>query len=385
MPLVSLQLRLCSRRDPRRIAPGRPGQPAALGVPPRDRPVRRPHLGASRRPRPPRADRRRPSDSRTAIRESRKAIRAAKDDPDSLFADENPRLLAVGQRIPLPSGPRRRPPPIPVDVSRSLEQLFERVDVRHRPRPRALRSERRVGGPSPLALAERRDVPRARREGALDPGGADARRDVLRADRRADGEQRGDRGSDRALLPGRLRADPSRARQGRAGAGAGARGPAPHRPLRRGGAGSAAALPARAAPPARRPRLGGGDLVRRAHRPARAGQPQAARAPAAASARATASRPQALAGADICVPRFGRGPAGAARRSRRARGRRDAGRLPPRALPGDRRRRRARPDLPGRRLADPGGPDRAAGTDPALRERLRERGGSPARRATGAR
>jgi len=69
-----------------------------------------------------------PSDSRTAIRESRRAISAAKDDPDSLFADENPRLLAVGQRIPLPSGPRRRPPPIPVDVSRSLEQLFERVE-----------------------------------------------------------------------------------------------------------------------------------------------------------------------------------------------------------------------------------------------------------------
>ena len=69
-----------------------------------------------------------PSDSRTAIRESRRAIRAAKDDPDSLFAAENPRLLAIGQRIPLPSGPRRRPPPIPVDVSRSLEQLFERAE-----------------------------------------------------------------------------------------------------------------------------------------------------------------------------------------------------------------------------------------------------------------
>ncbi|CAN5523234.1 hypothetical protein BH20ACT15_BH20ACT15_06650 [soil metagenome] len=74
-----------------------------------------------------------PSDSRTAIRESRRAIKAAADDPASLFADHNPRLLAIGQRIPLPSGPRRRPPPIPVDVSRSLEQVFERVqfDVVH--------------------------------------------------------------------------------------------------------------------------------------------------------------------------------------------------------------------------------------------------------------
>jgi predicted metal-dependent phosphoesterase TrpH/glycosyltransferase involved in cell wall biosynthesis len=74
-----------------------------------------------------------PSDSRTAIRDSRRAIRAAGQDPDGLFADENPRVLAVGQRLPLPSGPRRRPAPIPVDVSRSLEQLFTAVplDVVH--------------------------------------------------------------------------------------------------------------------------------------------------------------------------------------------------------------------------------------------------------------
>ena len=68
-----------------------------------------------------------PSDSRTAIRDSRRAIRAAEEDPASLFTAENPRVLAIGQRIPLPSGPRRRPAPIPVDVSRGLEQLFEAV------------------------------------------------------------------------------------------------------------------------------------------------------------------------------------------------------------------------------------------------------------------
>ena len=74
-----------------------------------------------------------PSESRTAIRDSRRAIRAAQDDPGSLFDAENPRVLAVGQRIPLPSGPRRRPAPIPVDVSRSLEQLLGAVplDVVH--------------------------------------------------------------------------------------------------------------------------------------------------------------------------------------------------------------------------------------------------------------
>ena len=74
-----------------------------------------------------------PSDSRTAIREGRRAIKAAADDPDSLWTGENPRVVAIGQSIPLPSGPRRRPSPIPLDVSKALEQLFERVpfDIVH--------------------------------------------------------------------------------------------------------------------------------------------------------------------------------------------------------------------------------------------------------------
>ena len=74
-----------------------------------------------------------PSDSRTAIRDGRRAIKAAAEDPRSLWREENPRLIAIGQNLPLPSGPRRRPPPIPLDVSRALEQLFEEVpfDVVH--------------------------------------------------------------------------------------------------------------------------------------------------------------------------------------------------------------------------------------------------------------
>jgi predicted metal-dependent phosphoesterase TrpH/glycosyltransferase involved in cell wall biosynthesis len=74
-----------------------------------------------------------PSDSRTAIREARRAIRAAAEDPGSLFGAENPRVLAIGQSLPLPSGPRRRPPPIPLDLSRALEQLLEIVsfDIVH--------------------------------------------------------------------------------------------------------------------------------------------------------------------------------------------------------------------------------------------------------------
>ena len=74
-----------------------------------------------------------PSDSRTAIRDGRRAIKAAAEDPRSLWREENPRLIAIGQNLPLPSGPRRRPPPIPLDVSRALEQLLEEVpfDVVH--------------------------------------------------------------------------------------------------------------------------------------------------------------------------------------------------------------------------------------------------------------
>jgi glycosyltransferase involved in cell wall biosynthesis len=70
-----------------------------------------------------------PSESRTAIRESRKAVRAAADDPRALLKGENPRVLAIGQSIPLPSGPRRRPAPIPLDISRMLEQLLGSVPL----------------------------------------------------------------------------------------------------------------------------------------------------------------------------------------------------------------------------------------------------------------
>jgi glycosyltransferase involved in cell wall biosynthesis len=74
-----------------------------------------------------------PSDSRTAIRDSRRAIRAATEDPGSLFSAGPLRVLAIGQSIPLPGGPRRRPPPIPLDVSRALEQLLDAVpfDIVH--------------------------------------------------------------------------------------------------------------------------------------------------------------------------------------------------------------------------------------------------------------
>jgi predicted metal-dependent phosphoesterase TrpH/glycosyltransferase involved in cell wall biosynthesis len=78
-----------------------------------------------------------PADSRTAIRNSRGAIRAARDKPASLFDGAGdaggPPVLAVGQGIPMPRGPRPRAAPVPLDVSGTLEQLLSSVplDVVH--------------------------------------------------------------------------------------------------------------------------------------------------------------------------------------------------------------------------------------------------------------
>jgi predicted metal-dependent phosphoesterase TrpH/glycosyltransferase involved in cell wall biosynthesis len=70
-----------------------------------------------------------PSDSRQAIRESRRLIREAQDDPRAVWKGDNPRVIAIGQSIPLPSGPRRRPAPLPVDVSGALERLLGSVSL----------------------------------------------------------------------------------------------------------------------------------------------------------------------------------------------------------------------------------------------------------------
>ncbi|MGZ5419147.1 MAG: PHP domain-containing protein [Solirubrobacterales bacterium] len=71
-----------------------------------------------------------PSGSRAEIRDTRRAIReAAAGKAASLFGDGEPRVLSLGGSIPLPSGPRRRPGPVPVDVSRTLEQLLSAVPL----------------------------------------------------------------------------------------------------------------------------------------------------------------------------------------------------------------------------------------------------------------
>jgi glycosyltransferase involved in cell wall biosynthesis len=70
-----------------------------------------------------------PSESRKAIRESRRLIREAATAPEAIWRGEQPRVIAIGQSIPLPSGPRRRPAPLPVDVSGALERLLGAVEL----------------------------------------------------------------------------------------------------------------------------------------------------------------------------------------------------------------------------------------------------------------
>jgi predicted metal-dependent phosphoesterase TrpH/glycosyltransferase involved in cell wall biosynthesis len=83
-----------------------------------------------------------PSLSRTRIRDARRAIRAAEREPERLFeadglpragGDDGPPVLAVGQGIALPRGPRPRAAPVPLDVSRTLERLLSSapLDIVH--------------------------------------------------------------------------------------------------------------------------------------------------------------------------------------------------------------------------------------------------------------
>jgi len=84
-----------------------------------------------------------PSESRTAVRESRKLIRAARDRPEALFDGRwkgeraagaaGPPVLALGSGLPLPRGPRPRAAPVPLDMNRTVESLLKtgELDVVH--------------------------------------------------------------------------------------------------------------------------------------------------------------------------------------------------------------------------------------------------------------
>jgi predicted metal-dependent phosphoesterase TrpH/glycosyltransferase involved in cell wall biosynthesis len=71
-----------------------------------------------------------PSDSRSEIRESRRAIKAAAERPRTIFsADGRPRRLAIGAKVSLPRGPRPRAAPVAIDSSRDTEALLRSVPL----------------------------------------------------------------------------------------------------------------------------------------------------------------------------------------------------------------------------------------------------------------
>ena len=73
-----------------------------------------------------------PSRTPERVRESRRELRAAKSDPERLLDGTNdgePRVLAIGEVLDVPSSTGRRPRALPVDVARTLEELLGRVPL----------------------------------------------------------------------------------------------------------------------------------------------------------------------------------------------------------------------------------------------------------------
>jgi predicted metal-dependent phosphoesterase TrpH/glycosyltransferase involved in cell wall biosynthesis len=80
-----------------------------------------------------------PSTSRAAVRESRRVIRAARERPRAAFdgswkgmragGNNGPPVLAVGSSLTMPRGPGPRAAPVPIDLSRSLEDLLGGVEL----------------------------------------------------------------------------------------------------------------------------------------------------------------------------------------------------------------------------------------------------------------
>jgi glycosyltransferase involved in cell wall biosynthesis len=70
-----------------------------------------------------------PSDSRDLIRESRDVVKACSSDAEAVFAAEGcAQVLGVGQSIPFPSSRRSGAVALPVDVSRTIEDLFDTAE-----------------------------------------------------------------------------------------------------------------------------------------------------------------------------------------------------------------------------------------------------------------
>ena len=73
-----------------------------------------------------------PSHSPGLVRSSRQAVRAARREPDALLKDTDggqPGLVAVGEVLDVAGGTRRRPPALPIDVARTVEELLALVPL----------------------------------------------------------------------------------------------------------------------------------------------------------------------------------------------------------------------------------------------------------------
>ena len=69
-----------------------------------------------------------PSDSRELIREGRQTVKRLDRDPEAVFAPEGcAQVIAVGQSLPFPPTRRGAAVSLPLDVSRTIEELLERA------------------------------------------------------------------------------------------------------------------------------------------------------------------------------------------------------------------------------------------------------------------
>jgi predicted metal-dependent phosphoesterase TrpH len=73
-----------------------------------------------------------PARSQERVRESRRALRAARGHPQALLSGSDggsPRVLAVGEVLDVPSGARRRISALPIDVARTIEEVLGAVEL----------------------------------------------------------------------------------------------------------------------------------------------------------------------------------------------------------------------------------------------------------------
>ncbi|HEV2923399.1 MAG TPA: glycosyltransferase, partial [Solirubrobacteraceae bacterium] len=73
-----------------------------------------------------------PSRSQDRVRSSRKALRAARGQPQSLLEGTDlgePGVIAVGEVLDVTGGGRRRTAALPIDVARTIEELLSTVEL----------------------------------------------------------------------------------------------------------------------------------------------------------------------------------------------------------------------------------------------------------------